>query len=218
MHDLGDFAVVFIVCVVVSAIAGLVLLVLLAFQGARSLSDSPPPAPRRALAPQLQPGDCLLYSPKGLFGWIIAIKTWHAVGHCEVYIGNGRSIASRDGIGVGEYPLRSTELRYVMRPNVPFDLAAALAVFNATWRGQGYDYLGLLRFAWRSPVRDRRFDNRQFCSELETRFYRAGNLDPFPWEDADAVVPFQFKHASTFDLHDVDADGNVVRRTEAVRG
>jgi hypothetical protein len=198
--------------VVMLALIGLLLMI----AGARSLRETSPWVQPRPLIPQLQPGDCLLYRPKGVFGWIIAIKTWHAIAHCEGYVGYGRSVASRDGIGVGEYPLREAELLYVLRPTVPFDVDAAMAAFRARWQGQGYDYLGLLRFAWRAPVRDRRFDNRQFCSEFLTRWCRAGGFDPFNGEDADAIVPFQFLLSNCYVVHQVRPDGAIVPRGEVV--
>lgn len=212
MGALSDSLVGLFVAGLVLGILGPVLVMILVTLGARGLNDSPPRAQRRPLAPQLQPGDALIYDAKGLFGWIIAIKTWHAIAHCEGYIGFGQSVASRDGIGVGLYPLREDRLRYVLRPNVPFDHARAGAAFRKHWQGQGYDYLGLLRFAWRARVRDRRFDNRQFCSEFLTRWYRAGGIDPFNGEDADAVAPFQFMLSNCFAVYEVRSDGAVVPR------
>jgi hypothetical protein len=161
----------------------------------------------------LQPSDCLLYKPKGFFGWVIAIKTWHAIAHCECYIGDGKSVASRDGIGVGEFPLRTTELAYVLRPNRPFELKLAYDWFSRKARGQGYDWAGLLRFAWRAPVDKLRFNNKQFCSEFCARFYRAGGLDPFNGEDADAVAPCTFKLSPVFDVYEVKIDGTFERVT-----
>lgn len=160
----------------------------------------------------LKAGDCLLYAPKGFFGWLISIKTWHQIAHCEIYVGNGKSVASRDGIGVGQYDWRNTELIYVLRPNRPFDLKEALAQFNHKWRGQGYDWMGLLRFAWRAPVSRFRFENKQFCSELATRFYRGGGIDPFNGEDADAIAPSQFLQSLAFDVYCVQPDGTISRR------
>ena len=160
----------------------------------------------------LRAGDCLLYRAKGFFGWAIAIKTWHSVSHCEGYVGLGKSVASRDGIGVNLYDWRSDGLIYVLRPNRPFDLKEALAQFNHKWKGQGYDWLGLLRFAWRSPVSRFRCDNKQFCSELLTRWYRAGGIDAFNGEDADAVVPSQFLQSLAFDVYDVQLDGTITPR------
>ena len=84
----------------------------------------------------LKEGDCLLYKPSGIFGWIISIKTWHAIGHCEGFLGTdliGRrwSVASRDGLGVNTYELRTKDLALVLRPIQPFDQTAALAWFRS---------------------------------------------------------------------------------------
>src|SRR3954468_21970097 len=106
----------------------------------------------------IEPGDCLLYRPKGFFGWVIALKTWHQVAHVEVYVGNGQSVASRDGIGVGLYPFRNTELCAILRPNKEFQIAPALDTFYRKYRGQGYDVMGLLRFEMRAPVDKVRFN------------------------------------------------------------
>lgn len=159
----------------------------------------------------LKPGDCLLYKPKksSLFGWLIAIKTWHAISHCEVYIGDGLSAASRDRIGVDIYPTRYSELTMVLRPKPEyhFNLAMALKWFILSAKGQKYDWLGLLRFTWRSDYSKGNTNNKQFCSEFVLRFYRAGNFDPMPGEDADAVAPFQFGYNPLFskiEISDLD--------------
>lgn len=154
----------------------------------------------------------MLYRPVGLFGYLIAIKTWHSISHCEMYIGNGRSVASRDGIGVGDYPVRYSQLAYIMRPNVPFDLDAALAKFRSVYQGQGYDWKGLLRFASRAEVHPERFRNKQFCSELLTRLCRDGHMkpDPFNGDDADAIAPFEFAESPDFTRNKVTKDGQVL--------
>ncbi len=150
----------------------------------------------------MKPGDVLLYKPKGFYGWLISIKTWHAVAHVEVYAGGGKSVASRDGIGVGLYGVRYSELLEIRRPTfvspfARFDNDRARLIFDRKYRGQGYDYLGLLRFAWRSRFVPDSFDNRQFCSEVATRYLRdgwpKGEPDLFGGEDADAIAPFQFQ-------------------------
>lgn len=160
------------------------------------------------MTPTLRAGDCLLYKPKGVYGWIIAIKTWHPIAHCECYVGHGKSVASRDGIGVGRYDVRLDGLAYILRPRVPFGLAGAMDWFYRKAAGQKYDWIGLLRFAWRSRVVPERFDNRQFCSEFLARFYRAGGLDPFNGEDADAVAPSTFLLSPYFQKIEV-SDGMV---------
>ena len=140
--------------------------------------------------PDLQPGDCLLYRPSpgfDLIGWIICLKTWSPVCHVEIYSGHGMSVASRNGIGVNQYPLRTNDLAFVLRPKTKASMAPAMEWFHRTAQGQRYDFLGLMCFflAVRRGSRD-----RMFCSEFETRFYRYANV-PFlarHW-DADKVAP-----------------------------
>jgi hypothetical protein len=158
----------------------------------------------------VQSGDNLLYRPASIYGLLIAIKTWHMVSHCEGYVGNGQSVASRDGIGVGLYPTRYSDLAYILRPRQPFLLAVAMDTFRRKYQGQGYDWLGLLRFASREPVSSTRFNNKQFCSEFLTRWDRAGGIDPFNDEDADAIAPFEFLLSSEYTHYVVNKDGEVV--------
>lgn len=136
----------------------------------------------------LVPGDVLLYRPKGIFGRLISIKTWHNVGHCECYIGDGVSVASRDGKGVGKYELRTSELFRVCRPKdlYPFDLAAAMKWFDALPRMR-YGWLDLLAF-----VGMQRDHDGIVCSPFCTEFLRAGGVDPFDGEPARYIAPFQF--------------------------
>ena len=145
----------------------------------------------------LQPGDCLLYRPNNLFGWLIAIKTWTRVSHVEVYAGGDTSVASRDGLGVNRYAVRMENLGCILRPHQPFSLLAGLAWFDGV-RGQKYDWLGLLCFtlAVNQGAKD-----RMFCSEFATRFYRKCGLTPFSLEtDADTIAPAQFLQSPAFDM------------------
>lgn len=142
---------------------------------------------------RLKPGDCLLYHPKpgSVFGWLIARKTWHNVSHCELYTGKGKSFASRDGIGVGLYPLRESEIAYVLRPGETLDWAAFWKWFY-TVNGQKYDWVGLLRFVYTKSGSTGNND-KQFCSEAMARAYRALKAKVFnEAEDADAIVPAGF--------------------------
>lgn len=146
----------------------------------------------------LIPGDCLLYgrtpflkSPIGwFFGLVINIKTWSRFSHVEIYAGNKTSMASRDGVGVGFYPLRKDQLLKVRRPSdKDFDYPKGVK-FSLLSDGQKYDWLGLLCFTYavHSGSKD-----KQFCSEFATRFYRKAGLEPFnPEVDADHVAPAQF--------------------------
>ncbi len=136
---------------------------------------------------QLQPGDCLLYKPTGFFGAIIAVKTWHAVAHCEVYDGAGTSWASRDGIGVNLYCTRYHELAYVLRPTIniwDYQSANSYARSNI---GTPYGWLELLNFV---GITHR--GAGLFCSEFLTYYYRAAGWNMFPEDDPAQVAPFEF--------------------------
>lgn len=143
----------------------------------------------------LQPGDCLLYSPDGFWGRLIAIKTWADVSHCEMYAGNGMSMASREWKGVNVYSLRTENLSYVLRPNAPFDFTAARQRWFPYVQGQGYDWKGLLCFtlAAKQGAQD-----KMFCSEFMTRCYRAGGFNVVsPRVDADHVAPATLFQSAT---------------------
>ena len=150
----------------------------------------------------LRPGDFLLYRPTGFFGWLITLKTWHKIAHCECYVGDGYSVASRNGIGVDAYPFRESELALVLRfrPEHTFKLNSALTWFLRAAKGQKYDWLGLLRFTWGTDYIKGDKNNKQFCSEFLTRFSRAGGVDPFNGADADSIAPFEFEISPVFDV------------------
>lgn len=145
----------------------------------------------------LLPGDCLLYertpfvkSPIGwFFGLVINIKTWSRFSHVEIYAGNGKAFASRDGVGVGFYDLRVDELVEVRRPSaLHYDHQKGVKWFE-TVRGQEYDWLGLLCFTL--AVRQGAHD-RMFCSEFAVRYYRKSGLEVLnPDDDADKAAPAQ---------------------------
>lgn len=148
---------------------------------------------RNEIESLLQPGDTLLYSPKpgSFFGWVISKKTWHGISHCEMYTGRGKAVASRDGIGVGLYEWRNTELAYILRPTHPLDWTAFWRWFK-TVDGQKYDWFGLLRFVYTKSGSTSN-NNKQFCSEFLTRAYRYLGAKVFnDFEDADAIAPANF--------------------------
>jgi hypothetical protein len=157
---------------------------------------------------RLQPGDVMLYRPTGIFGRLIALKTWHAISHVEVAVGPGKAIASRDALGVNEYPIRWAQLAAVLRPDpARFDMAKAMEYFK-TVKGQPYDFLGLLAFF---RTKGAATNGKQFCSEFATNFYRAGGLDPFDGEAAQTVPPFYFdKLADGFTKIWSDTQGVIV--------
>lgn len=144
----------------------------------------------------LKPGDVLLYRGRGIFGWVIRIKTWADVSHCETYIGGGRSAASRDGKGVGTYPLRWTDLVYVYRPTVPFTLDKGIA-WHAGVSGQSYDWLGLLIFFL--AARGGHLD-KMFCSEHTARMANKMGFKPFGEYDCDRIAPIMFRMTPHYEL------------------
>lgn len=75
-------------------------------------------------------GTILLYSTKDIVDNVIEWKESDDVAHVEVYAGNGKSWASRNGVGVGLYDFRPDGLKYVRQLNAPFNDARALNWFD----------------------------------------------------------------------------------------
>ena len=138
----------------------------------------------------LRAGDILLYRPHSFFGWIIAFKTWcREASHVEVYMGQDKSSASRDGIGVGMYELRLKDLSMVLRPRTPFDMDKALAYYE-TVKGQPYDWRGVWCF---SLMAERGEEGKQICSEYARNLQTSAGPEWFATEwPSDKVAPAQF--------------------------
>lgn len=135
----------------------------------------------------LRPGDIILYDGDGIFAKIIKFKRGEQYCHVEVYIGGERSVASRDGVGVNEYPLRLDGIAAIYRSVTVPDIESGMTWFE-TVKGQDYDWIGLLSFAW-AKYRGLN-NNKMFCSEFATRFLRACGVEPFNADcDADCVSP-----------------------------
>lgn len=142
-----------------------------------------------------RPGDVWLYSPTEPIGQAIAARTFSRFMHVEVAIvdrlpGAGvEMFTARILTGTQFYQPDPKGLALVLRPTLPFDQCAAVAWAN-TIVGQPYDLLGLLAFV------DTKFqgkeDDRVFCSEGCTRFFRHGGIDLFPEADADGIAPRDF--------------------------
>ena len=151
----------------------------------------------------LEPGDVLLYRGTGVFSRLIQVKTWSKVSHCEGYVGQGQSVASRDGKGVGLYPLRVEGLCAILRPRGLFNLVVAMDWFKTVDK-QGYDWFGLLAFfaaRWQGST-----NQKMFCSEFLTRWQRKGDIEPFsPEYDADAVSPGMFLSSPVYTRIPLDA-------------
>ena len=150
------------------------------------------------MMPDLFIGDALIYMPDlwNPVDWIIAHKTWMNTCHIEVYLGNDRTVAARLS-GVAVYNLQKDwKLGGVLMPVAAFDLNRAMSWFFSKANGQGYDLLGLFGFYQTHFHGNPR---RMFCSELATRFYRAGGFEPFNAEcDADRISPAQFCQTNAF--------------------
>jgi hypothetical protein len=140
----------------------------------------------------VQAGDVLLYRAKGLYGRLIAVKTWHDISHVEIYVGGFQSVASRDGQGTGLYPWRNTELALICRPPASFSLSKAMHWFLKSPH-RPYGWLDLLQFVGLN-VETRGI----VCSPFATEFSRAGDLDPFNGEPADKIAPFQFETSPVY--------------------
>lgn len=126
----------------------------------------------------LKAGDILLYFTEDTADKLIAWDEGEtgdklAVGHVEVYAGNGFSWASRNGIGVNLYPFRQDGLVEVRSLVASFDVAAASAYF-ATVKGAPY--------GWRDNLADigiRLGGNGLNCSHFATLITNAGRCPQF---------------------------------------
>lgn len=149
----------------------------------------------RFLTSLMRPGDILLYDKSTLFNWIIKLKRGEHYAHVEVYAGGEKSLASRNGIGVNEYPLRLDGLAAIYRVTEPFEFEQGYRWFLDEAKGQGYDWIGLLSFVWAKW--QGRENNRMFCSEFVMRLFREMGIALFSAEtDADAVSPGMFPYST----------------------
>jgi hypothetical protein len=148
----------------------------------------------------LKPGDSILYKPSSLAGVIIAFKTWTWLSHVEGYVGDGMSIGARIE-GVNIYPLRNDKsLRFVMRPNQPFDLVKAMAWFNAEAKGDHYAVDGLFSFLIPKGSAGPKNPHEEFCSQLMDMWYDAGLFHAFnPKFPARRISPAQFIQTPALD-------------------
>jgi len=144
----------------------------------------------------LQPGDVLLYRRKGIFNWVIEHASNAPVSHCEVYAGNSKTFACRNGIGVDIYDFDPSGLALILRPKTNFDVAKATAYQQSVLK-QKYDWTGL----WRAFVQNSwgRNSSKQWCSENSTNVERAAGVEPFDsFIPADMVAPGDFLKSPAF--------------------
>lgn len=144
----------------------------------------------------LRPGDVLLYSPSGIFGYAIAWMSSGNVSHVEIYKGAGKSYASRDGIGVNEYPLRTAQLCRVLRSRTPLNMFRMEQAF-LHMKGQRYDWRGILNTALGG--RGDSAPNQNVCSALATILLRVAGLPRLLGaEEPDAIKPRDFEKCGEF--------------------
>lgn len=82
------------------------------------------------------------------------------IAHVELYLGNGESLASRNGIGVGRYPLRMEGITAILTPTFTVDMDAILKWFDSV-NGQPYDFTALSGFVFGE---NRQTPEHLFCS------------------------------------------------------
>jgi hypothetical protein len=156
---------------------------------------------------RLLPGDVILYRGTGLYGFVIRLKTWHDVGHVEVYIGDGMAVASRAGRGRGvqQYAVRLDQaVVAVLRPTQPIDLAAGLRWFEREARGMPYGWWDLGAFI--GLTHD---GHGMVCSPFATAFLRASGMPIFRREPINAIAPCDFLQTNLLiDVMSEDADAS----------
>lgn len=138
----------------------------------------------------LRPGDVLLYKPRGWFSWgsLICIKTFSTVSHSEIYIGEDKTIASRESDGVNTYYLMLERLKFIVRPPRQPNMEAMLK-WHTSVLGAGYDFWGLFAF-YNLGHGD---THRYICSEHTMLAMRAGGVEFFSWAtDPQKVSPGMF--------------------------
>lgn len=133
-------------------------------------------------------GDVLMYDRNGFINRAIRLKTGSCFSHCEVYVGNSRSYASRNGIGVDNYEFRTDGLVAIFRPRQQFLSARGEVWFQNVAKGQGYDWFGLFAF-WFARLQGSK-NRKMFCSEFVVRYLHECGVDIFSEEaDADSISP-----------------------------
>lgn len=120
----------------------------------------------------IKPGSILLYNTPGDVVDEIITRTGPAA-HVEFYEGNGKSLASRNGIGVNRYDFRSAGLIAILETDV--DVAAFSAWFE-TVIGDAYDWSGLMGFVEGRVTQEA---GHWFCSAVIAKGFQMVNFPLF---------------------------------------
>lgn len=140
------------------------------------------------LPDDLQFGDILLYSTKDIVDELIEWKTSGPVAHVEMYAGQGKSWASRNGIGVNEYSYRSQGLVCVKRPLLAPLESHARSWFTAPIKGSSYG-LGDIAENMGLHVASKDFD----CSHFVAKVLAIGDSPQFDADyDPSLITPRDF--------------------------
>jgi hypothetical protein len=134
-------------------------------------------------------GDILLYNTDSIVDDLIDLKTWSDVAHVEIYVGDGWSVASRNGLGVDLYPYRPDSLHKVRRLSVPFDKENADTWFNSGVKGQKYNWASLAEF-FNIHIQSQGF----ICSVFAANYLRYGGCELFaPDYEISKISPRDFE-------------------------
>jgi hypothetical protein len=123
----------------------------------------------------LQIGDIMLYSTSDIVDELIEWKEADNVAHIEIYMGNNFSWASRNGIGINEYPTRLSGLVEVRQPSGIFDIADATQWFNNGVKGAPYGFGDILDVLGIKVDFLRGID----CSHFAAALCEVGNIPQF---------------------------------------
>lgn len=114
-------------------------------------------------ASSLKAGQILLYDSPSIVDWLIT-RTGPAA-HIEFYEGNGKSLASRNGLGVARYDLRMDGLIAVLELNTGLNSLSGMVEQFSKWfetvDGENYDWFGLEGFLKGETTNE---PNHLFCS------------------------------------------------------
>src|SRR5687768_12687953 len=134
------------------------------------------------------PGDILLYDRDGWANTFIKFKRGEKYSHVAIASRPGYMLEARQGDVCDERPIRFDGLAAVYRHTDPIDFEKGFEWFEAEAKGQGYDWIGLLSFAF-AKFQGRQ-NNLMFCSEFVCRFFKKLGNGLFSDDtDCDAVSP-----------------------------
>lgn len=143
---------------------------------------------QKLIASLILPGDILLYDRDGLMNALIRFKRGEKYSHTAIASKPGYLIEAVQGQKLDEKPFRWDGLKAVYRHVEEIDFEAGYEWFTREARGQAYDWLGLLSFAW-AKFQGRQND-KMFCSEFVCRFFKKIGKALFSdATDCDAVSP-----------------------------